>query len=130
TETIWTSRKLRPYFNDLVYHDGFVYGFNGSILTCLDASSGEPSWRKRGFGNGQVLLLQPQSVLLVLSEQGAVSLIEASENDGKVLAQFQALNGKTWNHPVISGSHLLVRNGFEAACYKLMLAEPEVTAQP
>ncbi|MEM8668366.1 MAG: PQQ-binding-like beta-propeller repeat protein [Planctomycetota bacterium] len=130
TEAIWTSRKLRPYFNDLVYHDGFVYGFNGSILTCLDASSGEPSWRKRGFGNGQVLLLQPQSVLLVLSEQGAVSLIEASENDGKVLAQFQALNGKTWNHPVISGSHLLVRNGFEAACYKLMLAEPEVTAQP
>ena len=126
----WTSHRFKPYFNDFVYHDGFLYGFDGNLLTCLDASSGEKCWRKRGFGNGQVLLLQRQSALLVLSEKGAVSLIEANETDGKLIAQFEALEGKTWNHPVISGSYLLLRNGAEAACYELMLADDPQSQTP
>lgn len=120
TQTTWTSHRFKPYFNDLVHHEGFLYGFDGNLLTCLDVSNGEKRWRKRGFGNGQVLLLQRQSLLVVLSEQGMVSLIEASESQCQIASQFQALEGKTWNHPVIRGSHLLVRNGTEAACFELM----------
>jgi hypothetical protein len=29
------------------------------------------------------------------------------------------LNGKTWNHPIVVGDRLFVRNGTEAACYEL-----------
>ncbi len=39
------------------------------------------------------------------------------------LAKFQALEGKTWNNPALSGDLLLVRNAQEAACYELPLAK-------
>ena len=31
----------------------------------------------------------------------------------------QAIEGKTWNHPVVAHGKLFVRNGEEAACYEL-----------
>jgi outer membrane protein assembly factor BamB len=33
--------------------------------------------------------------------------------------KFQAVTGKTWNHPVIAAGKLLIRNGEEMACYEL-----------
>ena len=35
------------------------------------------------------------------------------------MARFQAIQGKSWNHPVIAHGKLLVRNGEEAACFQL-----------
>ena len=35
------------------------------------------------------------------------------------LGQFQAIDGKTWNHPVLVANRLYVRNGEEIACYEL-----------
>ena len=42
-------------------------------------------------------------------------------NEYHELARFQAIDGKTWNNPAISGNLLLVRNAVEAACYELKL---------
>jgi hypothetical protein len=37
------------------------------------------------------------------------------------LARFQAIEGKTWNHPVLVDDLLLVRNGEEMAAFRLSL---------
>jgi outer membrane protein assembly factor BamB len=124
TKTQWTSKKLCPYFNDLVVHNGHIYGFDADYtFICMNVDNGKEKWRYSGYGAGQVLLLPDQDLLLVVSEKGVVALVEAQSEKHHEIAQFQAIKGKTWNHPVIAGGKLFVRNGEEAACYRLKPAE-------
>src|SRR5262249_45225394 len=120
TETVWTSRELYPYFNDTVVHKGHIFGIDSdSKLVCLSLDKGREQWRVGGYGNGQLLLLPDQDLILIVSEKGVVALVEAHPDRHNEIARFQAIDGKTWNHPVIAGDRLFVRNGEEAACYRL-----------
>lgn len=119
SEEVWTTRAIKPYFNDLVIHQGHLYGFDNAYFTCVNLEDGKGKWRARGYDNGQVLLLADQGLLLVLSEKGAVALVEATPEKHRELGRFQAIKGKTWNHPVLANGRLFVRNGEEAACYQL-----------
>ena len=42
------------------------------------------------------------------------------------LARFHAIEGKTWNHPVVIGDRLYIRNAQEAACYRLPMVTDAV----
>jgi outer membrane protein assembly factor BamB len=127
-QELWTSKAIKPYYNDLVVHRGNIYGFDGNFFTCVSLEDGKAKWRARGYGNGQVLLLADQDLLLVLSEKGEVALLEASPNGQKELGRFQAVEGKTWNHPVVAHGNLFVRNGEEVACYRLAPEDAEGSA--
>jgi outer membrane protein assembly factor BamB len=115
----WTTNALKPYFNDFVSHDGFLYGFDENIFCCVDAQTGKRRWKGGRYGYGQVLLVEDQGLLLVLSESGEVLLLEANPERHVERARFAALSGKTWNHPVLAHGKLYVRNAEEAACYDL-----------
>ncbi len=116
---VWTSRALNAYFNDRVIHKGHIYGFDGNMFTCLNVDDGKARWRGGRYGNGQVLLLADQDLLLVLSEKGDVVLVAADPDKHRELGRFHAIDGKCWNHPVVAHGKLYVRNGEEAACYEL-----------
>jgi outer membrane protein assembly factor BamB len=116
---VWTTQAIKPYYNDLVVYKDHLYGFDGPIFTCIALEDGKGTWRARGYGNGQVLLLADQGLLLVLSEQGEVALLKANPEKHERLGRFQAIKGKTWNHPVLAHGKLFVRNGEEAACFAL-----------
>ena len=115
----WDSRSLKPYFNDFVVHKGHAYGFDGSILACIELEGGERKWKGGRYGQGQFVLLAEQDLLVVLSEDGEVALVSATPDAHHELAKFKAIEGKTWNHPVVVRDILLVRNGEEMAAFRL-----------
>ena len=117
----WVSNGLKPYFNDFVVHRGHAYGFDGAILAAVDLSNGERAWKGGRYGQGQLVLLPDQDVLLVISEDGDLVLVKAVPDGLTEIARVPALSGRTWNHPVLVGDILLVRNGEEMAAFRLTL---------
>jgi outer membrane protein assembly factor BamB len=122
TQERWTSTELTPYFNDIVVHKDLAFGFDGSGLACIDLKKGELKWQGGKYGNGQLVLLSDQDLLLVVSEKGDLALVRANADQFTELARFKAIEGKTWNHPVLVGDVLLVRNDHEMVAFKMSLA--------
>jgi outer membrane protein assembly factor BamB len=118
-KSAWTSRQLKPDFADLVSYQGYAYSNDGGLLTCIDLKTGERKWKGGRYGEGQILLLENSGMLLILSEKGKVALVAAEPAAYREVASFQALGGKAWNHPVVVGDRLYVRNSQEAAAYQL-----------
>ena len=114
---VWETPRLKAKFTNPVLHDGFVYGLDDGVLTCLDVTTGERRWRAGRYGHGQTLLVG--DVLLVMTEYGEVVLVEPTPEAHRELTKFTALDGKTWNPPAVAGRYLLVRSDKEAALYEL-----------
>jgi outer membrane protein assembly factor BamB len=114
---VWFNKKLKNKFNSSVFKDGYIYGFDEAIFTCIEARTGEAKWKGGRYGYGQVLLAGDH--LVITSEQGEVVLLKATPNGHEEVAKFQALDGRTWNVPVIANGKLLVRNAREMACYRI-----------
>lgn len=124
TET-WSSNRLKPYFSDFVVHGSHAYGFDGRILAALDLADGSRAWKGGRYGHGQMLLLEDQDLLLVLSEEGDLALVAAEPGGFREVAEFPGVvEGKTWNHPVLVGDMLLVRNAVEMAAWRLPTEGP------
>jgi len=116
--------RAEALFNDFVVHRGYAFGFDGSILACIDLKDGTRKWKGGRYGNGQLVLLPDQDLLLVLSEQGELALAKATPDQFTELARFPALEGKTWNHPVLVSDLLLARNSEQMAAFRLPIASP------
>lgn len=121
---IWTSIRLKSKFNDLLIHEGFIYGLDEGRLTCLELESGRRLWKGDSYGFGQMLQIKDR--ILILSESGEVALVKMDSEGFQEITKFQAIQGKTWNHPAVAQGRLVVRNDREMACFDLDLEYDKV----
>ena len=102
----WKSSGLKPFFDDFVVHKGHAYGFDGAILSAIDLADGRRIWKGGRYGNGQLILLAEQDLLLVTSEEGELVLVSATPDKFNEIARVPGIEGKTWNHPALAGDVL------------------------
>ncbi len=114
---VWQSNTLKCSYANPVYHEGYLYGLDRGILGCVDASTGRRAWKQGRYGHGQLLLAG--DLLVVLTEAGQLALVEATPDEHRELALMPAIEGKTWNNPVLVGGRIYLRNHREMACYDL-----------
>jgi len=126
-EERWTSNGLKPNFNDFVVHKGHAYGFDNNILASINLETGQRAWKGGRYGNGQMVLLKDQDLLLVTSEDGELALVSATPDKYTEVAKMRIFESKTWNHPVIVRDLLLVRNGEEMAAFRLPVVGDKAT---
>ncbi len=121
---LWQDRRaLRTLVSTSVAADGLVYGFDNSTLKCIDATTGEKRWAKRGgFGNGSLLWADGQ--LVVLTENGRILTVEATgEAYRETGAAVQVFSGRTWAPMALAGGRLFVRGPEELVALDLKPAD-------
>jgi outer membrane protein assembly factor BamB len=87
------------------------------ILVCLDVETGKRLWKGGRYGHGQILLAD--DLLVILTENGELVLVEATPEAHHELCRFQVIEGRTWNNPTLVDGRIYVRNHLEMACYDL-----------
>ncbi len=118
-QEIYFTRQMQNHHGGVVLVDGHLYGFNNSILTCLEFASGKRMWRHRSVGKGS--LTYADGNLYILSEDNVVGLAEATPAGYKEKGRFQIADQglPSWAHPVVSGGRLYIRNQGTLASYDI-----------
>jgi len=119
----WSSDQLCPSFNDCVVLGNGVFGFNQALFTCLDLATGRRKWQGGHYGFGQAVLMKAPAQIVVAAENGDAALLRAGTESFEEIARLPVLKGKTWNHPVVVGNRLFMRNGKVAVCLRLDAGE-------
>jgi outer membrane protein assembly factor BamB len=114
---VWKTNRFKNKFNSSVILNGYAYGFDESILACIDLKTGELKWKGGRYGYGQLILAGDH--LVITTEEGEVVLVKAAPDGHHEVARFPAIEGRTWNIPAIDHGLLLVRNSTEMACFRI-----------
>lgn len=116
-EELWASKSMKNYFSTSILHEGHIYGFNNTMLTCMDFETGDVTWRQRGFNKGSVLMADGK--LIILGERGTLALAETSAEEYMEISSVPIFEGKSWTVPTVAGGKMFLRNEEELVCLNL-----------
>jgi outer membrane protein assembly factor BamB len=119
-QEIYFTTEMQNHHGGVVLVNGYLYGFNNAILTCLEFATGKLMWRHRSVGKGAVSYADGR--LYLLGEDNVVGLAEASPTAYKELGRFSIADQglPSWAHPVVSGGRLYIRNQGTLSSYDVL----------
>ncbi len=108
-KTIWENKNLKNQMATSLFHEGHLYGFDSSKLTCIDAETGKEMWSQRGLGRGTVILAG--KTLVVLSDTGEVLTAPASPKAFRPVTKTRVIEGDDtiWTSPTLANNLLYIR---------------------
>lgn len=114
-ERVWKNRNLSTFTGTAVLINGMLYGHEtagyktaNQELRCVDLETGSVKWAEGGFGQGSLMAAGDR--LIVLSDQGELSVVRANPVKFELLARSQVIGGKCWTAPVLAQGRIYVRN--------------------
>jgi outer membrane protein assembly factor BamB len=93
-DEVYFTRDLQNHHGGVVLVNGYLYGFNNSILTCLEFATGKMMWRHRSVGK----------LVVGLAEASPAGYRE----HGRFEIEDQGL--PSWAHPAIADGRMYIRN--------------------
>jgi len=122
---LWTSKFLKRNYNIPVYYNGYLFGYDGNFLTCVDATSGALAWKSRPPGNGFTILADGHVV--VITKRGSLHLIEATPKAYHDVASLQISDKLIWTPASFADGSIYVRDSFNAIA-RIDVTQQRVTA--
>jgi len=109
-QEIYMTREMQNHHGGVVLVNGYLFGYNNAILTCLEFATGKTMWRNRSVGKGS--LTAADGHLYILGEDHVVGLVEATASGYREKGRFEIrdLGLPAWSHPVVSNGRLYIRN--------------------
>jgi outer membrane protein assembly factor BamB len=116
---VYFTREMKNHHGGVVLTGGYLYGFDDSILTCIEFATGKRMWRDRSVGKGSVILADGD--LYIQSENNVVGLASATASGYQEKGRFTIPDKglPSWAHPVVSGGRLYVRNQDSVMTYDI-----------
>jgi outer membrane protein assembly factor BamB len=107
---VYFTLNMKNHHGGVVLVDGYLYGYNDAILTCLEFATGKVMWRDRSVGKGSVTYADGR--LYLQSENNVVGLADATPAGYRERGRFTIPDKglPSWAHPVVSDGRLYVRN--------------------
>jgi outer membrane protein assembly factor BamB len=107
-DVLWESRVMRNKMTGTVLWKGHLYGFDESILKCIDLEGNE-KWRVRGEGNGSLMIADDR--LIVINGNGELIIAKATPNAFEELSRQKVLDGGVcWTMPILVNGRIYCRN--------------------
>jgi enterochelin esterase-like enzyme/outer membrane protein assembly factor BamB len=107
-EELWESRHIKNTYVVAVYHDGYFYGYNTRILSCVDEATGEVVWKSRPPGDGFPILLDGH--LVIVTKGGTVSIAPASPDGYDEIASLELFDDLVWTPASFANGSLYLRS--------------------
>jgi outer membrane protein assembly factor BamB len=109
---LWTTNRMRVHIGNLLRIGDTLYGSSGDFgpapLTALDAKTGKVLWQDRSFP--KATFLYADGKLIVVDEDGNLSLATVSPAGLKVLAKAELLQSNAWTAPSLAEATLYLRD--------------------
>ncbi|HET9481671.1 MAG TPA: PQQ-binding-like beta-propeller repeat protein, partial [Candidatus Polarisedimenticolia bacterium] len=105
---LWSKNSMRGTYAIPVYHDGYIYGMTGKIVTCVDAATGETKWKSREPGDGFPTLVGNH--LLMITKPGTLHVAEASPAGYSELARLDLFGEHSWSAVAYLDGHIYARS--------------------
>jgi len=104
----WATPHFKLFVPSPVQVGGFLYGSTEQFLVALDAATGERAWAERGFPCASILYADGK--LILLDENGRLSLATATPKGLTVHSQHQVTQKYSLTAPTLVGRTLFVRD--------------------
>jgi outer membrane protein assembly factor BamB len=130
TEKVWEKKDLTCYFSTPVVVGDHIYMVNSGgsftnpslLLRCVETKTGKVAWEKGNVGRFHAAILRcgptGKETLLMLDDNGSLTLLEANPKEYKELAKSKVC-GVTWAHPALVDHNLYLRDEKELICIPL-----------
>ncbi len=107
-EELWSNNGIANSYVIPVYHNGYLYGMNNRIFTCLDAATGERAWRSREPGDGFPTLVGNH--LVIITKPGTLHVAEASPESYQEVASLSLFDEHSWSSVAFAEGRLYARS--------------------